>query len=130
VKGRRRNRSKSDAGSGDAVSLPRYEASSKHREPITAQKPGTKCPTWSAPMAQALLDHSEEMGQKRVATAQGIAFVAQRTHPGDRNVWHGYPEAWDKISVQIKSRWLSEGRITRRDLRRWKTREAVRLAWT
>jgi hypothetical protein len=80
-------------------------------------------------MAQALLDNSELMGQKRVATAQGIAFVAQRTYPGDRNVWHGYPEAWDKISVEIKGRWLSEGRITRRDLRRWNTREAVQLAW-
>jgi hypothetical protein len=79
VKGRRRNRSESDSGSADAPQLPQYEASSKHCEPITAQKPGSKCPAWSAPMAQALLNGSEEMGQKRVATAQGIAFVAQRT---------------------------------------------------
>jgi hypothetical protein len=80
-------------------------------------------------MAQALLDNSEAMGQKRVATARGMAFVAQRTYPDDRNVWHGYPEAWDKIPVQIKSRWLSESWITKRDLRRWNTREAVQLAW-
>ncbi len=81
-------------------------------------------------MAQALLDRSEPMGQKRVATEGGIAFVAQRTYPDERNVWHGYPEAWDQISVDIKRRWLSEGRVTRRDLRRWNTREAVQLAWT
>ena len=33
MKGSRRNRSKSDAGSGDAPPLPQYEASSKHCEP-------------------------------------------------------------------------------------------------
>jgi hypothetical protein len=112
------------------VSSPRYEASSKHCEPIAAQRPGTKCPAWSAAMAQALLDGSEPMGQKLVATARGIAFVAQLTYPGERNLWHGYPEAWDKISVEIKNRWLSEKRITKRDLRRWNTREAVQSAWT
>src|SRR5437870_11205025 len=98
---------------------PRYEASNKHCEPITAQKPGTKCPVWSAPMAQDLLDRSEPMGQKRVATERGIAFVAQRTHPDYRNVWHGYPEAWDQIDVDIKRRWLSQGLVSNRDLRRW-----------
>jgi hypothetical protein len=81
-------------------------------------------------VAQALLDRSEPMGQKRVATERGIAFVAQLTYPVERNVWHGYPEAWDQIAVDIKKRWLSEGLVTKRDLRRWNTREAVRLAWT
>lgn len=69
-------------------------------------------------------------GKKRVATERGIAFVAQRTYPDERNVWHGYPEAWDQISVDVKNCWLSEGRITKRDLRRWKTREAVQAAWS
>lgn len=69
------------------------------------------------------------MDGKRVATERGVAFVAQRTYPDERNVWHGYPEAWDKISVQIKNRWLTEERVTKRDLRRWRTREDIRLAW-
>src|SRR5437870_13893451 len=122
---RRRIRSRSErvtTANPPSPSGPRYEASNKHCEPITAQRPGTKCPIWSAPIAQALLDRSEPMGPKRVATEHGVAFVAQRTYPDDRNVWHGYPEAWDKIPIDIKERWKAEGLVRSRDLRRWRTR--------
>lgn len=105
-----------------------YKASGKHCEPITAQKPGTKCPAWSAPLAQRLLDMSEPMGDKRVATCRGLAFVAQLTHP-DGDVWHGYPESWDKIPSEIKKRWKDAGWISGRDLKRWKTRQDVASAW-
>jgi hypothetical protein len=108
------------------VSLLTYRPSEKHCEPITAQKPGTKCPRWSATRAQELLDQSEPMGEKRVATLHGIAFVAQY---GNDGTWHGYPEAWDKIDGAIRARWLAEGRIQRRDLRRWAGRDDVRDAW-
>ncbi len=104
----------------------RYEPSPKHCEPITAEKPGTKCPRWSAAAAQELLDASEEMDDKRVATRNDLAFVAQRTG-GD--VWHGYPEAWDKIDGPIKQKWLDEGLVDRRALRRWRTRDHVASAW-
>jgi hypothetical protein len=105
-----------------------YTASPKHCEPITAQRPGTKCPAWSGAVAQELLNESIPMGGKRVATRNGIAFVAAVT---DRmqDVWHGYPEAWDAIEPVIKRRWLDEGRITRRDLRRWATGKKVAEAW-
>jgi len=63
-----------------------YHPSPKHCEHLTAQKPGTKCPRWSAIRAQELLDQSEAMGDKRVATRHGIAFVAQPTGDG---TWHG-----------------------------------------
>ena len=104
----------------------RYLPSSKHCEPITAAKPGTKCPRWSAPIAQRLLDESVVMGAKRVATSRGLAFVAQRTSGND---WHGYPEAWDKIDRGIKDLWLQQGLIRRRDLTRWGTPNAVWWAW-
>lgn len=105
-----------------------YEASPKHCEPITAQKPGSKCPKWAAPISQRLLDISEPMGEKRVATCHGVAFVAQKTHP-DGNVWHGYPEAWDKIDCEIKEKWRQKGFVTGRDLKRWAKRDQVDKAW-
>jgi hypothetical protein len=103
-----------------------YRPSPKHCEPITAQKPGTKCPHWSAARAQELLDNSVPMGDKRVATSQGLAFVAQPTGDG---TWHGYPESWDKIDAKIRARWKAEGLITGRDLRQWFRREDVGTAW-
>ena len=107
---------------------PQYKPSNKHCEPITAERPGVKCPGWSVAIAQRLLDASVLMGDKRVATHSGMAFVAQVTNStGD--VWHGYPEAWDKIDVKIKRGWQEAGVVTNRDLRRWKTREQVANAW-
>lgn len=105
-----------------------YEASNKHCEPITAEKPGTKCPKWAAPVAQRLLDLSVTMGEKRVATCRGIAFIAQKTHP-EGNVWHGYPESWDKIDGAIKALWLEKKYVTRSDFRRWAKRSQVEKAW-
>ncbi len=104
-----------------------YRPSNKHCEPLTAQKPGTKCPRWSAVKAHELLDGSLPMGNKqRVATSNGLAFVARQTNHG---TWHGYPESRDKIDTAIKTRWLDEQRIKRRDLRQWKTRDDIRSAW-
>ena len=103
-----------------------YRASPKHCEPITAERPGTKCPAWSVAEAQALLDEAVPMGQARVATRNGLAFVARPTSDG---TWHGYPEAWDKVEPAIRQRWLADGRVTRRDLRRWADRPSLRLAW-
>jgi hypothetical protein len=104
----------------------RYEPSPKHCEPITAAKPGTKCPRWSAARAQQMLNDSEAMGEKRVVTWNGLAFVAQRTQGGD---WHGYPEAWDKIDLDIRMKWLNAGLIRRKHLKQWKTRVEIQRAW-
>ena len=93
---------------------------------MTAQKPGTKCPPWSPARAQELLDASEAMGNKRVATRHGLAFVAQY---GNDGTWDGYPESWDKIDQSIRSRWLAEKRVKRRDLRQWASRDDIRNAW-
>lgn len=113
---------------GDPTAAPAllYRPSEKHCEPLTAQKPGTKCPRWSAARAQELLDQSERMGDKRVATRHGLAFVAQY---GNDGTWHGYPESWDKIEGAIRAQWLAAGRIRRRDLRQWASRDDIHNAW-
>jgi hypothetical protein len=103
-----------------------YKPSAKHCEPLTAQKPGTKCPRWSVKIAQRLLDLSEPMGDKRVATCEGVAFVAQMT---DESKWHGYPEAWDKIDVNIVARWKKQGLVKKKDLNRWATEDDLRTMW-
>jgi hypothetical protein len=105
----------------------KYEPSPKHCEPITAEAPGVKCPAWSAPIAQELLEESVKIGEKRFATRQGVAFVGQLTRESeDEEIWHGYPEAWDRVDVGLKRRWLTEEKIPRRDLRQLKTRADVR----
>ena len=117
--------------SGDAVSPGGgsgliYRKSTKHCEPITAQRPGTKCPHWSETRAQEMLDSSDVMGARRVNTLNGLAFIAVKTLG---NEWHGYPESWDKIDQSIRDRWLAERRIRQRDLRRWWTDSDIRTAW-
>ncbi len=68
------------------------------------------------------------MGEKRVATCEGVAFVAQKTHT-DHDIWHGYPVGWDEVDVSIQNQWKREKRIRNRDLRRYETREQVRSAF-
>ena len=108
--------------------MPTYQPSPKHCEPVTAQRPGLKCPDWSRGIARDLLSESIVWGEKRVATRNGIAFVAQLTRPS-ADAWHGYPESWDNIDWVIKQRWLAERRIRRQDLRSFGTREQLRDAF-
>ena len=104
-----------------------YEPSQRHCEPITAQNPGVKCPKWSVQIAQTLLDAAQPVGDKLQATCEGVGFVAQRTCTTEEGeVWHGYPEAWDKMDVKLKKEWLKAGLISRKNLRTYKTRKHVR----
>jgi len=107
-----------------------YEASPRHCEPITAQNPGVKCPAWSKSIAQEILDSAEPVGKTLQATYNGVGFVARRTGTTDEDeIWHGYPEAWDKMDLDLKKRWRMEGRIRSRDLRVYATRKRVRDAF-
>ena len=107
-----------------------YEASPRHCEPMTADNPGVKCPPWSVAEAQGLLDAASPVGRSLQATRGGVGFVARITRrTEDAEVWHGYPEAWDRMDVALKRRWLADGSITRRDLRRFGTRGQVRDAF-
>lgn len=109
---------------------PSPKPSPKHCEPITAERPGSKCPSWSVDIAQALLDGSVLVGGKRFATRDGVAFVGQLTRLSDRGeIWHGYPEAWDRIPLSVKAGWKAAGLVRRRDFRRLKTRKDVVAAF-
>lgn len=113
-----------------AVTKRIYEASERHCEPITAQNPGVKCPKWSVEVAQELLDSAFPVGRRLQATHGGVGFVGMRTRTsGDVEIWHGYPEAWDKMDQKLKQKWLEEGLISKKDLRTYRTRENVRDAF-
>ena len=104
-----------------------YKASPRHCEPITAQSPGLKCPQWSASIAQEILNSAEPVGNTLQATRDGVGFVARKTQTTDDGVvWHGYPEAWDRMDFELKKRWKAEGLIKGKDLRAYKTRRKVR----
>ena len=107
-----------------------YEASPRHCEPITAQNPGVKCPAWSAAIAQELLDAAEPVGNTLQTTYNGVGFVARKTRTtAEGEVWHGYPEAWDRMDLELKKRWRAQGRIRGRDLRAYATSRQVRDAF-
>lgn len=107
-----------------------YEASRRHCEPITAQNPGVKCPSWSASIAQEILNTAEPVGNTLQATRDGVGFVARKTRTTDEGeVWHGYPEAWDRMDSALKKRWYEEGLIRGKDLRAYATRRKVRDAF-
>ena len=44
----------------------------------------------------------------------------------ESEVWHGYPEARDKMDLNLKKNWRKAGLISRKDLRTDKTRQQVR----
>jgi hypothetical protein len=58
--------------------------------------------------------------------ARGIAFVAQDSADG---TWHGYPEPWNKIPAALKDKWLTERKMTVRDLRRYSDFPKDNIAW-
>jgi len=104
-----------------------YEASPRHCEPVTAQNPGVKCPSWSVSVAQKILESAEPVGKTLQATYDGVGFIARKTRTTDEgDIWHGYPEAWDRMDIELKKRWLREDRIRRKDLRNYATRRRVR----
>lgn len=107
-----------------------YEPSPRHCEPITAESPGVKCPDWSVAIAQDLLCKAEQVGTTLQATRNGVAFVG-RIHrvTAEEELWHGYPEAWDRIDPGLRQKWLKENVITKRDVKTYKTRKQLRDAF-
>ena len=66
-------------------------------------------------MAQRLLADSEANGYARYAAYEGRAYCA-RQH--GHNVWHGYPVGWISVPERLRRRWIEEGHIRRRDVRK------------
>jgi hypothetical protein len=108
-----------------------YQPSPRHCEPITAENPGVKCPSWSVACAQDLLDSAETVSDKELQnTRNGLGFVARLTRrTATEEIWHGYPEAWDKMDAGLKRKWLAAGLISRKDLRGYASRYQVRNAF-
>jgi len=97
----------------------RYEPNPKHKEPWQRGARGSLCPAHvDQSQAQKLLLTSIEVaGKGRFGTDGATAFQAQR-HAAD--AWHGYPVGWKEVPEPVRSRWISEGVVRRRDVkRRW-----------
>lgn len=95
----------------------RYEGNPKHKEPWQRGRRGSLCPTEIDPaLAQHLLEESEIDGRARYSVYQGKAYCA-RQHQRDH--WHGYPVGWKEVPPLIRHKWRSEGRVTRREIKRF-----------
>lgn len=95
-------------------------ANHKHKHPWQRGRKGSLCPSDMAlETAQALLDQSEPTPGKhepRWSTHGTIAYAA-RLHIDDR--WHGHPAAWKEVPESIRARWVREGWVAKRDVRRY-----------
>jgi len=115
-----------------------YRGSIKHKNRPGRGRKGVLCPEWThrvgnegfvgdpvahrweATAALAMFRESEidpRGPAKRWGTRAGIAFVAQDSNDG---TWHGYPEPWQKAPYELVEKWLAEGKVTPRQLRRYK----------
>jgi len=90
-----------------------YEGNPKHKEPWQRGRQGSPCPQDVDP--NALLDESEQAGDKRYATDGERVFCAQE-HGSD--LWHGYPVGWREIPESLRRQWLSEGKVKRASIRK------------
>ena len=95
--------------------LMRYEPNSKHKHPWQRGARGSLCP----PSADgpALLQVSEpdpNRGGKRFATDGQRAYCAHEHSPGR---WHGFPVEWRSVPAKLRSAWLADERVTRRDIK-------------
>jgi len=91
-----------------------YESNRKHKEPWQPGARGSLCPPDVHPVAQKLLDESRLLGNKRYAIYERKPFCGQQHAEGR---WHGYPVMWREVPEPVRRKWLSEGKIVRRDLK-------------
>lgn len=96
-----------------------YEPNPKHKFPWQRGRRGSLCPhEIELDQAQALLDASEvddAMPRKRFVVDRATAYCALQ-HGPDR--WHGFPISWREVPARLRRKWLNEGRITDRDMKR------------
>ncbi len=96
------------------------DANEKHKHPWQRGRRGSMCPANMSPEeAQALLEAGEAL-PGRVAprwSTDGIKAFVARQHAADR--WHGHPVAWKEVPARLTSAWISEGRVKKRDVRRY-----------
>lgn len=126
--------------------MPVYRGSSKHKNRPTGEQKGTLCPEWShatpsggfrtdpdahnweATLAAKLFNQASvdpETG-RRYATARGVAFEAKPTNDG---TWHGYPIPWVEVPPDIKDRWLDQGLVSRRQIKKYESFDKSEIHW-
>ncbi len=108
-----------------AISMPTYEPSPKHKSWLRPYDPdATQCPSWSHDHAAGLLKESltEPGDDRRFATEQGMAFAARVTRS---DVWHGYPVPWAEVPEAVRERFVANGQVTRRQIKRLLSSEAL-----
>ncbi|MGQ5489810.1 hypothetical protein ACUH78_13270 [Thauera sp. ZXT1-4] len=122
-----------------------YRGSPKHKNRPGTGRKGTLCPEWThaagdlefsgdpfahpwkETCAHALFAKATPTADdRRYATARGIAFEAKPTGDGS---WHGYPVPWESVPPAVVNQWLSEGKVTRRELRLNRRHEASNIHW-
>jgi len=92
-----------------------YEPSPKHKPVPTPGRHGSICPRGAD--GPGLLKDSDLVGNKRYATNGVDAYCAHQHRP---NAWHGFPVGWDEVPPQLVGRWVTEGKVDRRTIRRAK----------
>jgi len=93
----------------------RYRSNSKHSEPWQRGRKGSLCAPQIRPLAQTLLEQSLQVGDKRYALHEGKAYCGQAEA---EDVWHGYPVGWMEVPEPVIRQWITEGRLTRRQVKR------------
>ena len=116
-----------------------YQGSLKHKDRPARGRKGTICPEWTHVGSTGTLGtdpHAfswtgttadelfvaatvDQADQRRYATRRGVAFEAKPTEDG---TWHGYPLPWEDVPAWLKDRWLDDGSVTKREVRRYFSR--------
>jgi hypothetical protein len=110
--------SESPTGEGTAQGELIYESNPKHGEPWQSGKKGSVCEADVRPRAAQLLRGSHLWGDKRYAVHEGRAYCAQEHRP---NRWHGYPIGWRDVPAKLRTKWVKDGRVKKRQIDRfWK----------
>jgi hypothetical protein len=101
----------------------RYVGSPKHKRGPSRGRRGSLCPgEIDAAKAQRLLERSipvphEGVNSKRYCTDGSRAFCAH-CHDISQNEWHGFPVGWHEVPPAVRHRWLQDGTIKAKVLRR------------
>lgn len=121
-----------------------YRGSQKHKNRPSAGRKGTLCPEWthardsegfsgdpfqhdwSQTVAHQLFESATTSEDRRFATQRGIAFEGKPTGDG---TWHGFPIPWESVPPSILTKWLQEGKVSRRDVKLYKSRGKDDIHW-
>lgn len=101
-----------------------YQPNPKHKEPWQRGRKGTLCPHDKELFPLQMLRDSVLEGDKRYTVLDGVAFAAQCHHiEGEKEFWHGYPEAWVNVPESIRRRWIKDNKVKRRMVQKYWTED-------